>query len=329
MGTVDDLMLLIAVIEAGSFSGASRNSGIPKSRLSRRISELETRLGVQLLSRGSRRFSATEAGLAIYERGLKIKAEVDAISAIAEDRMQRPTGALRIACPALISERLVAAFAVSFSTAHPDVKLCLETSNGTFDPKIDHYDLSIHPAQSDGLADCDLVHQKLVTADFCLVASPEVAAMIGKAAGPKDLEGEPGIGWSADGFTSRWQVQDARGETATFNVSARFSASSLAVIHQAALTGLGLARLPRSICEADLARGTLVLPLPAWSPPSITIYALYPSRRSLTLAGRLFVSGLARHLQESMHGSTAGLPPIEGPGQRHEGIDQGAPLRPM
>ncbi len=305
MGTLDDLMLLISVIDAGSFSGASRITGIPKSRLSRHIGELEARLGVHLLNRGSRRFSPTEAGLAIYERGLKIKAEADAISEIAQDRTQRPTGALRIACPALITERLVAAFAINFSATYPDVKLCLEASNGTFDPKIDHYDLSIHPAQADYLADCDLVRQKLVTAEFRLVASPCIAGTIGKVAEPKDLENRWGIGWSADGFAPRWQVQNARGETATFNVSPRFCASSLAVIHEAAVTGLGLARLPLSICESDLVRGTLFLPLPDWSPPSVTIYALYPSRRSLTLAGRLFVSGLTRHLQETLQPSAA------------------------
>jgi DNA-binding transcriptional LysR family regulator len=302
MGTVDDLTLLVDVIEAGSFSAASRRTGIPKSRLSRRISELEARLGVHLLNRSSRRFSATDAGLSIYERSLKIKDEVDAIKAIAQDRTQRPTGALRISCPVLITERLVAAFSISFSATYPDVKLCLETSNGTFDPKIDHYDLSIHPAQAD-LADSDLVRQKLVTADFHLVASPGVAATFGKVTEPKDLENHCGIGWSADGFTSRWQVQNALGETANFNVSPRFCASSLAVIHQAAVTGLGLARLPLSMCETDLAKGTLLLPLPDWSPPSVTIYALYPSRRSLTLAGRLFVSGLTRHLQETMQPS--------------------------
>jgi DNA-binding transcriptional LysR family regulator len=310
MGTVDDLMLLLDVIDAGGFSGASRRTGIPKSRLSRRISELEARLGVSLLNRSSRRFSVTEAGLSIYERGLKIKAEVDAISEIAQDRTQRPTGSLRIACPALITERLVASFAVHFSANYPDVKLCLEASNGTFDPKIDHYDLSIHPAQADYLADCELVRQKLVTADFRLVASPSLAATLGKLTEPKDLENCVGIGWSADGFTPRWQVNNARGDTAIFNVSPRFCASSLAVIHEAAIAGLGLARLPLSICEPDLIKGSLFLPLPDWSPPSVSIYALYPSRHSLTLAGKLFVSGLATHLQKTVGSSAVDLPLI-------------------
>lgn len=309
MGTVDDLMLLIAVIEAGSFSGASRRTGIPKSRLSRRITELEAQLGVQLLNRGSRRFSVTEAGLSIHERSLKIKAEVDAISAIAQDRTRRPTGTLRIACPAMISERLVSPYAVQFSASYPEVKVSLETSSGTFDPKIEHYDLSIHPAQSDNLADCSLVRQRLVTKEFRLVASPSVADAIGKVAHPKDLEASPGIGWWADGFAERWQLQNTRGETATFNISTRFSASSLSVIHKAALNGLGLARLPLAVCEPDLARGTLVLPLCDWHPPPVTIYALYPSQRSLTLAGRLFLGGLAKHLHEPVPASAAPASP--------------------
>ncbi|WP_051334915.1 LysR family transcriptional regulator [Bradyrhizobium sp. Ai1a-2] len=300
MGTVDDLTLLVEIIEAGSLSAASRKTGIAKSSLSRRIGDLETQLGVYLFYRGPRNFSVTEIGLSIFERGQKIKDELEAIKALAEDSSKRPTGALRISCPAVLTERIVAEFAINFSTAHPDVRITLDSSIGTVDPSIGHYDLAIHPARGDTMADSELVRQKLVSLPYGLVASAELTRSLGKIAMPLDLENQFGIGWAADGFLSRWKLTDRVDKTAELNVNLRFSANNLNVIKQAALNGLGLARLPLIMCETDLLEGRLVLPLPDWSPPSITIYALYPSRRSLTLAGRLFIAGLARHLQEHL-----------------------------
>ncbi|MDN5000754.1 LysR substrate-binding domain-containing protein [Bradyrhizobium sp. GCM10027634] len=302
MGTVDDLTLLVEIIEAGSLSAASRKTGIPKSSLSRRIGDLESQLGVHLVHRGPRNFSPTEIGLSIYERGQKIREELVAIKALAEDRTNRPSGMLRISCPAVLSEILVTDFAIQFAETYPDVRLTLDNTKGTFDPKIDHYDLAIHPVRED-LADSELICQKLATTPYRLVAAPDLMARIGPCTRPADLEGLRGIGWGADGFMARWRLLGANDETTEINLKLTFSANNLNIIRQAALRGLGLARLPMPMCDADLLDGRLVLPLPDWSPPPVTFYALYPSRRSLTVAGKLFLTGLAKFLQDRLRSS--------------------------
>ena len=302
MGTAEDLALLVEIIEAGSLSAASRKTGIPKSRLSRRIGDLESRLGVHLVHRNSRNFSATEIGLLVFKRGQKIRDELDTIRALADERSNHPKGLLRISCPAVLSEILVADFAISFAETYPDIRLTLDTTKGTFDPKIDHYDLAIHPVRDD-LVDSELIRQKLVTSPYCLVAAPALMQRIGPCSTLADLEGGSGIGWVADGLMSRWRLLDGGGETTELNVTLAFCANNLNVVRQAAIRGLGLARLPMTMCQADLLDGRLVLPLSNWSPPPVTIYALYPSRRSLTLAGRLFMSGLTRFLQEKLRPS--------------------------
>ena len=299
MGTVDDLILLVEIIEAGSLSAARRKTGIPKSSLSRRISDLESQLGVHLVHRGPRNFSPTEAGLSIYEHSQKIREELVAIKTLAEDRTNRPSGMLRISCPAVLSEILVTDFAIQFADAYPDVRLTLDNTKGTFDPKIDHYDLAIHPARED-LADSELICQKLTKTPYRLVAAPALMERIGPCSNPADLDGCPGIGWGADGLMSRWRLIDSRDETIEINVRLKFSSNNLNIIRQAAIRGLGLARLPIPMCEPDLLNGKLVLPLPNWSPPPVTFYALYPSRRSLTVAGRLFLTGLAKFLQDKL-----------------------------
>jgi DNA-binding transcriptional LysR family regulator len=131
---------------------------------------------------------------------------------------------------------------------------------------------------------------------YSLVAAPDLLKSLGKVAPPlNNLSGSPGIGWAADDFSSRWKLINQTGKAAEIDVTLIFNGNNLGVIRRAALAGLGLARLPLPMCEADLQEGRLVRPLANWSPPSVTIYALYSSRHALTLAGKLFISGLARH----------------------------------
>ncbi|RXH14482.1 LysR family transcriptional regulator [Bradyrhizobium guangzhouense] len=312
MGTVDDLTLLVEIIEAGSLSAASRKTGIPKSSLSRRIGDLESQLGVHLVHRGPRNFAPTEIGLSVYERSQKIREELVAIKALAEDRTNRPSGMLRISCPAVLSEILVTDFAIQFAETYPDVRLTLDNTKGTFDPKIDHYDLAIHPVRED-LADSELICQKLAITPYRLVAAPDLMARMAACTSPADLEGLPGIGWGADGFMARWRLLGANVETTEINLKLKFSANNLNIIRQAALRGLGLARLPMPMCEADLLSGRLVQPLPGWSPPPVTFYALYPSRRSLTVAGKLFLTGLAKFLQDRLRSLDAPQQQVSAP----------------
>lgn len=300
MGTVDDLILLAEIVAAGSLSAASRKTGIPKSTMSRRMDDLEKSLGVHLLHRGPKRFSATEIGASICERGLKIKDELSAVIGLVDGHTHHPTGSLRIVCPALLSELFVAKFAIAFAREHRDVRLTLDTSGGSFSTKMDHYDIAIQPAR-ETLANSQLVRRKLTTASYCLVAAPALLGTLGKAPStPNNLNGCPGIGWAADDFSSRWKLINQNGKAAEIDVTLAFNGNNLGVLRQAALAGLGLARLPLPMCETDLQEGRLVRPLVNWSPPSVTIYALYSSRSSLTLAGKLFISGLADYLRDNM-----------------------------
>lgn len=307
MGTVDDLLLLAEIVEAGSLSAASRKIGVSKSTLSRRMDDLERALGAHLLHRDPKRFSATEIGISICERARKIRDQLGAVTEIVEGHTRHPTGSLRITCPPVLGDLLVAEFAVAFTKEHPDVRITLDTSGGSFSTTIDHSDIIIQPAR-EALTNSDLVRRKLCVTPYGLVVSPGLLKRLGKKVStPSDLGkclGKcPGIGWSADDFSSRWRLLDRQGTVAELDVNLVFSASSLVVIHSAALAGVGLARLPLQMFEADVKAGRLVQPLDDWSPPPVTIYALYSSRHSLTLAGKLFISGLARHLRERIPAS--------------------------
>lgn len=294
MGIADDLMLLVEVIEAGGISAASRKTGIPKSRLSRRIEDLENQLGVQLIKRGPRNISVTEIGLTISKHGQKIRDEWEAAKAVAQDSFERPSGRLLVSCPIVLTELFLADFATTFAVQYPDVQLTLDVSKGLFVPDMDHYDVAIQPSQ-DGLPDSDIICQKLASAPYILAAAPSLIDPSGKKWTLSDLEHLDAIGWGADGHSPRWKLYGSKGE-AELDVRLRFSTNSLKVVHTAALKGLGLARLPLRLCRDDLEAGRLILPAPEWAPRPVLIYAIYPSRRSLTRAGRVFISELLSYI---------------------------------
>lgn len=297
MGRVDDLVLFVEVIEAGSLAAASRKTGIPKSTLSRRLDDLEKSLGVHLLHRDPRRFSATEVGSLIYEHGRMIQQELGSVATLVESHTQKPGGTLRITCPAVLAELAIVDYAIEFAKEYPDVRITLDTTVSGFSARIDHYDIALQPAR-EALANSDLIRKKVASAAYCLVAAPGLMKRLGPGRpAPDDLNGWPGIGWSADEQSSRWRLTDGAGSNVELDVTLAFNASNLNIIKKLCLSGLGLARLPRIMCEDDLKNGRLVLPLSNWAPPAVTVYALYPSRRSLSFAGSLFITGLIGHLR--------------------------------
>ncbi|MEW6640220.1 MAG: LysR substrate-binding domain-containing protein [Pseudomonadota bacterium] len=296
---MDDLTLLAEVIEAGSISAASRKTGIPKSRLSRRIEDLESQLGVQLINRGPRSFSVTEIGLSIMRSGQRIREEWESVKALAQDSGTHPSGKLRIACPEVLTEMFVGEFATNFAVDYPDVRITLDIAKGQFVPNMENYDLVIQPSR-ETLPDSDIICQKLMAVPYLLVGSPALLRDAPQPLTPADLENCEAIGWNADGYASRWRLYAEDGAEHDLAVTLKFSTNSLKLIYQAALKGLGLARLPAVQCQDDLAHGRLIVPLPDWQPHPVSVYALYPSRRSLTRAVRTFIAGLSSHIENRL-----------------------------
>ena len=288
-----DLMMLVEVVEAGGFSAASQRTGIPKSRLSRRIAALEQRLGVALLMRNARHFEVTELGQELVQRGVKIRDESRAALAVAQEGRDEPSGALRVACPIALASFLIGDIAIAFARSHPRVCLTLKTTDGSAPDE--HFDLIIQPARR-GLADSSMVAQQLMASPYVLVAAPQLIAEAALPADPRQSTAWPAIGWSFDEQASKWTLWGLQGERAVVPVKLRLHADSLLVIRKAAIAGIGVAQMPRVLCQKDIDEGALAIVAPGWAPFPMSIYALYPSRRHLTHAGRLFLAALAQAL---------------------------------
>jgi DNA-binding transcriptional LysR family regulator len=290
-GVFDDLMALVAVVEAGGFNAASARFDIPVSRLSRRVAALEKKMDVSLLMRNARRFKVTEAGERTYQHGLSVRAEVQNAMAAAREGRDEPSGHLRVSCPMALSASIVGPLAIEFMRKHPRVTFTLESTDGRAAGFNDPVDLLIQPSTMP-LRDSSLVARKLVDASYLVVAAPEVCAALPRepvASGGAPL---PVIGWTFAPQASRWALTHADGRTVEVPVEARFSSDNLILIRDAALAGVGVAQLPPTMCRADLEAGRLRLVAPGWAPPRVAMHVLYPSRRVLTLAGRRFVERL-------------------------------------
>jgi len=293
-GVVDDLIALVLVVEAGGFNAASTRHNIPVSRLSRRIAGLEKRLGVSLLVRSSRRFKVTEIGERLYQHGLAIRAETRNALAVAQDTLNEPSGHLRVSCPVAMATGLVGRLCVEFVKRHPKVTLTLDSTDGRPSPWSEAADLLIRPS-IDTLPDSSMVSRKLGDFPYLLAAAPALFESLGEPATPQALaalDDCPAIGWTFGPHPSRWLLRGPGDAEVELNVHPRFTSDSLLQIHQAALAGIGIARLPVSLCAKDLEQGRLRVVAPGWAPPTISIHALYHSRRDLTLAGRQFLAML-------------------------------------
>ncbi|MDM0000694.1 LysR substrate-binding domain-containing protein [Variovorax sp. J22P240] len=295
---VDDLMALVVVVQAGGFSAASRRFGIPVSSLSRRVAALEKQLGVSLLTRGARSFKVTEVGARIYQHGLTIRAETQNAIAAARHSAGEPAGHLRVSCPMALALGLIGPMVIEFTGRHPNVSVTLDSTDGRPPSAFgDSSDLLI-VASLQPLRESSLVARKLFDAQYLLVGAPAVHGALPNPASPADLAGCAAIGWTFRSKPACWQLERSDEAPVEVDVQLRMTSDNLLLIQKAALAGVGVAQLPLVMCAQDIEAGLLCVIAPGWRPPTVSIYALYPSRRDLTPAGRCFLDMLVETTQQ-------------------------------
>lgn len=291
---LEDLMAFVAVVEAGGFNAGGASVGSSASRLSRRVAALEKHLGVTLLVRSSRRFKVTELGWRTYEHGASIRARLHDAVADARESLGEPSGALRVACPMALGAAIVGPLAIRFTQQYPRVRMTVESTDGRVRSGSDSVDLTIQPSLM-GLRDSSLVARKLVDARYMLVAAPSLQGIPDSlpAAGRAAF---PAIGWTFLPQQARWSLTHPKLGAREIDVDVHFATDNLLLVREAALAGMGVAQLPSALCAPDIEAGRLRVVAPGWSPPSVAFYAIYPSRRALTLAARRFLETLAAAL---------------------------------
>lgn len=290
MQDLNDLYYFVQVVDHGGFAPAARALDMQKSKLSRRIAQLEERLGVRLLNRSSRRFSVTEVGREYHERCVAMLVQAEAADQAIAQMRSEPRGVVRMSCPTGLLSFQFGAIVARFMAENPAVEVHLEATNRRVDVIAEGFDLAIR-VRFPPLEPSDLVMRKLDESSQCLVAAPALVAR--PIESPADLNGLPSLDLGPARRDHRWELHDMEGRNATVSHRPRLVTDDMITLRDAAIAGVGIVQLPTLMIGADIAAGRLVHLLPQWRPRAGVIHAVFPTRRGLLPSVRTLIDFMA------------------------------------
>ncbi|MBV6749038.1 MULTISPECIES: LysR substrate-binding domain-containing protein [Pseudomonas] len=291
MQDLNDLYYFAKVVEAGGFAAAGRLLGIPKSRLSRRIAELEERLGARLLQRTTRQLKLTAVGERYLRHCQAMLLEAEMADEAVASMSSEPRGRLRVSSPVGLAQEFMPWVISSFLTAHPLVQLEVLMVNRRVDLVTEGVDVALR-VREQGDEDPLLVTRRLRQAQTFILATPAFLEQH-PINSLEDLRHAPVLGALEADRLVHLSLINAEGEKRELTLEARLGVDDFVVRKACALAGLGFTVLPMLYCEQELANGTFVQILPEWSLPGGWLQAVYPHRRGVLPAVRAWIDHLA------------------------------------
>lgn len=299
MQDLNDMLYFAEVAERGGFAAAGRALGIPKSRLSRRVAELEAHLGVRLLQRTTRTLSLTEVGEAYLRHCLAMRESAQAAAdAVAQVRSE-PRGTVRVTCPVTLAQTVLAELMPQFLERHPLVRMEMQVTNRVVNVVEEGVDVALRVRATLDESG-SMVVKRLGEGCQLLVASPAQIARQGMPGTLRDLARMDTLAMSASEGRASLRLIGPDGREETVQFTPRYVADDLLTLKHAALAGTGLCWLPDYLCLAELEAGQFVRVLPQWSQPKGIVHAVFASRRGLSPAVRGFLDFLGETLPGNM-----------------------------
>jgi DNA-binding transcriptional LysR family regulator len=296
MGELESIRTFLAVAEQRSFTGAARQLGMTPASVTRTISALEARLGVQLLLRTTRQVAVTAAGAAYAARVAPLAAALGDAAAETRERHGLTSGLIRVSAPLSLGMRVLPAVLSQFAAIHRETHVALTLSDSFVDIVEDRYDLAIRI--SGPPSDKSTIWRKVCKVPRLLVASPAYLLAMGRPRTPEDLERFACLSYGAEAREEIWDL--ARGAARrSHRARGGFSANNGDLLAQLAVNGEGIALLPRFIVETELASGALEPVLAEWSTPDIWLTLSYPPYERLPLRVATFSDFFAVHVQKT------------------------------
>lgn len=272
---LNDIALFVEVAKRKNFSHAAEALNIPASTLSRRVTDLETHIGMKLLTRTTRRIELTEAGLMYFERCRPIIEEISVAHDHLLDMAAQPKGRLRVSMPASLAQLFLPPVIQSFRSQYPDIECDFELNMQPIDPISNPFDLVLRFGQQ---PDSNLVARQIVLMEHRLYASPRYLSLHGTPRTPADLGHHECLRPAMNDAYSYW-VLHSGDKVERIGVSGRLAANNVGMLARLASQGLGIA--PLLFFEAigqPIHNKGLVPVLPDWALTPIPLFALLPSR---------------------------------------------------
>ena len=291
LSDLDDFYCFAQVVEHGGFSAAERATDIPKSKLSRRVYNLEEWLGVRLIQRSSRHFAVTDIGMNIYRHAQVMMNAAQAAHDLVDHLSTQPRGVIKISLPVSIAQNEITKILPNFLKMYPEIKVQMMVTNRRVDIINEGFDLALRVR--DNLDDDpNLVIRKLEAIEQHLFASQAYLNQYGDVKQPEDLTQHRILSMADEHLDQHIVIHDDQSQQKKIRVNPIIMGSDLTMLAQLVSQDCGIALLPDSIVQDYLKSGELVRVLPEWKAPHGILHAVYPSRRGLLPAVRVFIDYL-------------------------------------
>lgn len=290
---LNDLHLFVQAVDSGSFTAAARHLGIPKSTVSKRVAELEARLGVRLIQRTSRSFALTELGREFFQHAQASIIEAEMAEGIVRRHLAEPAGSVRLTASVPTAQFTLTEHLPALAARYPKLRLSVHVTDRFVDIVQEGFDIALRSHRGP-LPDSALVQRKLASHPFFILASPDYISTHGQPRLPEELAQHATIMTSLT--ENQWRLHSDGGDEALVTLHSVMAADEPYVLMEMAVSGLGIPCLPTSVCRKALADGRLVRVLPEWTAGSIETTILMPHRRGQLPAVRAVVDFLAERL---------------------------------
>lgn len=280
----NEVAIFIRVVQKGSFIGAAKALGMPKSTVSTKVSNLEKRLGTSLLKRSTRKLQLTQDGESFYQRATKgieeiLKAEVEIKSESAQ-----PHGRLRITAPVDIGGEILTTLTCNFLKKYADVDFEILLVDRFVDFLEEQVDLAIRVGE---LKDSSLIAKKVGEVAFSIYASPKYLKNRDLPQVPQELNPHNCILFSAVS-SAGWKLKSAK-KSVTVSLPNRVVVNDINLVRNFALQGEGIALVPSFLCESDVKSGKLIHLLKDWRSEISPIHFVYPAQTYVQPAVKMFI----------------------------------------
>jgi DNA-binding transcriptional LysR family regulator len=289
---LNDIVVFTKVVETRSFTGAAEQLGLPKSTVSRKLAQLEERLGVRLVQRTTRKLALTDVGQAYYERCARIVADLAEAEQLVTDMQATPRGRVRVTAPIDLSTQHLGTIIAEFLAAHADINVELDATDRIVDLIEDGFDVAVRFGP---LPESTLIARRLGAFGGVLCAAPSYLARRGTPAAIEELDDHDRVLFTPSPRTQSWTLANG---TATFEFGrpARFASNNVSAVRDATLAGAGIAVLSDFMVATHITHGALVKILPEWHSQATEVHAVYPARQNLPPRISLFLDHVAAAL---------------------------------
>jgi DNA-binding transcriptional LysR family regulator len=288
MDKLTSIRAFARVVQQGSFAAAARDLRLSRSAVSKYVIELEQELGVQLLSRTTRSVTPTENGQAYYERCTAILSDLEEADLVVTRLQSEPRGLLRVNAPMSFGTLHLGRAVADFMERYPQLQIQLVLSDQQIDPVQEGFDVTLRIAD---LPSSSLIARKIAPALRVVCAAPSYLERRGTPKHPNELRDHDCLAYGHLATGNQWKLTGPDGDH-WIHIPWTLCTNNGEVLRDSAVRGRGIVLLPTFIAGADLQQGSLRTILADYKAPEISIYAIYPQTRHLSVKVRVFIDFL-------------------------------------